>query len=124
MYSLELHGVSLSTLYSRLGKGSFVFVVKDTGDGSMFGAFANEALHPAPGRYYGTGECFLWKATTVTPLLDVVDTPEKQQQLDVRAATSSPLSQSGNIRFKAFPYSGVNDYMILCDHNFISFGGG
>jgi hypothetical protein len=27
-------------------------------------------------------------------------------------------------RFKAFPYSGVNDYMILCDNHFLSMGGG
>lgn len=28
------------------------------------------------------------------------------------------------IRFKAFPYSGVNDYMILCETGFLSVGGG
>ncbi|EWC45037.1 hypothetical protein DRE_06317 [Drechslerella stenobrocha 248] len=97
MYSLDQHGVSLSTLYSRLGTGAFVFVVKDTSDG-VFGAFANESIHPSAGRYYGTGECFLWKASALPP--------------------------TDNIRFKAFPYSGINDYMILCDHHFISFGGG
>ena len=28
------------------------------------------------------------------------------------------------IRFKAFPYSGVNDYMIFCQSDFLSIGGG
>ncbi|KAL2057638.1 hypothetical protein ABVK25_002022 [Lepraria finkii] len=28
------------------------------------------------------------------------------------------------IRFKAFPYSGVNDYLIFCEHGFLSVGGG
>jgi hypothetical protein len=28
------------------------------------------------------------------------------------------------IRFKAFPYSGVNDYMIFCQSDFLSVGGG
>ncbi|KAK0517167.1 hypothetical protein JMJ35_000322 [Cladonia borealis] len=28
------------------------------------------------------------------------------------------------IRFKAFPYSGVNDYLIFCQHNYLSIGGG
>ena len=28
------------------------------------------------------------------------------------------------IRFKAFPYSGVNDYLIFCEQGFLSVGGG
>ncbi|KAI2839824.1 hypothetical protein CBS11232_9295 [Aspergillus niger] len=28
------------------------------------------------------------------------------------------------IRFKAFPYSGVNDYMMFCETGFLSLGGG
>lgn len=43
--------------------------------------------------------------------------------------TPAPSNLSGTstpdrIRFKAFPYSGVNDYFILCDSNFLSVGGG
>ncbi|KAF3161187.1 oxidation resistance protein 1, variant 2 [Orbilia oligospora] len=113
MYSLEEHGVSLSTLYQRLGKGAFVFVVRDTSDG-IFGAFANESIQPSAGRYYGTGECFLWKASTLSS--------SSASSLSISNQFSSRTSD--NIRFKAFPYSGVNDYMILCDRDFISFGGG
>lgn len=29
-----------------------------------------------------------------------------------------------HIRFKAFPYSGINDYLMLCDQSFFSIGGG
>ncbi|KAL8674890.1 MAG: hypothetical protein Q9168_000693 [Polycauliona sp. 1 TL-2023] len=36
--------------------------------------------------------------------------------------TSTPSEQ--RIRFKAFPYSGVNDYLIFCEHGFLSVGGG
>ncbi|KAF3927192.1 hypothetical protein ABW20_dc0104034 [Dactylellina cionopaga] len=114
MYSLEQHGVSISTLYSKLGKGAFVFVVKDTSDG-VFGAFVNESLHPSAGRYYGTGECFLWKASML---------PGSSSASSLSLANQPASSPSENIRFKAFPYSGINDYMVLCDHNFISFGGG
>ena len=47
-------------------------------------------------------------------------------------APPTPSSHSGNsgtstperIRFKAFPYSGVNDYMMLCETGFLSVGGG
>ncbi|KAF3926765.1 hypothetical protein ABW21_db0207993 [Orbilia brochopaga] len=116
MYSLDQHGVSLSTLYSRLGKGAFVFVVKDTSDG-VFGAFTNESIHPSAGRYYGTGECFLWKASLL-PSANASQLSLSSLSVDVNGKSTD------NIRFKAFPYSGVNDYMILCDHHFISFGGG
>lgn len=35
---------------------------------------------------------------------------------------TSPASMQ--IRFKAFPYSGINDYLMLCDQSFFSIGGG
>ena len=43
--------------------------------------------------------------------------------------TNSPASASGTstpdlIRFKAFPYSGVNDYLIFCEQAYLSVGGG
>ena len=38
---------------------------------------------------------------------------------------SDSAPQTHNLlRFKAFPYSGVNDYLILCDAHFLSVGGG
>ncbi|CUS10421.1 unnamed protein product [Tuber aestivum] len=99
-YSLEQHGVSLSTLYDRTGTatagaaagGGHVLVVRDSA-GGIFGAFLNEPPKPT-GRYIGTGECFLWKSS------------------------QAPL------RFWAFPYSGINEYLILADGNYLSIGGG
>ncbi|KAL8679612.1 MAG: hypothetical protein Q9186_004125 [Xanthomendoza sp. 1 TL-2023] len=42
------------------------------------------------------------------------------------SGTSTPSSSSSDqrIRFKAFPYSGVNDYLIFCEQGFLSVGGG
>lgn len=37
-----------------------------------------------------------------------------------RSGTTTP----DRIRFKAFPYSGINDYLIFCEHGFLSVGGG
>ena len=37
-----------------------------------------------------------------------------------RSGTQTPE----RIRFKAFPYSGENDYLIFCEHRFLSVGGG
>lgn len=38
--------------------------------------------------------------------------------------TASGTSTPDLIRFKAFPYSGVNDYLIFCEQGFLSVGGG
>ncbi|KAF3940783.1 hypothetical protein ABW19_dt0209275 [Dactylella cylindrospora] len=123
MYSLEQHGVSLSTLYSKLGKGAFVFVVKDTSD-TVFGAFANESLHPSAGRYYGTGECFLWKASPLSTTSSSTSSLAVLDDEKLGFGQQKSRLPTDNIRFKAFPYSGINDYMILCEPSFISFGGG
>ncbi|KAG0634778.1 TLDc domain-containing protein [Tuber brumale] len=96
-YSLEQHGVSLYTLYDRTGTGA------TTGGGYVLavrdsvGGIFGAFLNEPPkptGRYIGTGECFLWKSS------------------------QAPL------RFRAFPYSGINDYLILADGNYLSVGGG
>lgn len=62
-----------------------------------------------------------------------------QRSTTIGIAKQSPSTSNGNlapptpttgastperIRFKAFPYSGVNDYMIFCEHSFLSVGGG
>lgn len=37
---------------------------------------------------------------------------------------NSGTTTPDRIRFKAFPYSGVNDYMMFCETGFLSLGGG
>ncbi|KAI0104212.1 hypothetical protein GGR51DRAFT_227353 [Nemania sp. FL0031] len=71
VYSLYQNGSSLATLYQLCEKyrgvrAGFVLVVRDGKDG-IFGAYFTEAPHPAPS-YYGTGECFLWRASLHAPL--------------------------------------------------------
>ncbi|KAI2469169.1 TLD-domain-containing protein [Annulohypoxylon bovei var. microspora] len=71
VYSLYQDGSSLATLYKlceeyRGRRVGFVLVVRDGKDGT-FGAYLTEAPHPAPS-YYGTGECFLWRASLHAPL--------------------------------------------------------
>ncbi|ODQ74939.1 hypothetical protein LIPSTDRAFT_49388 [Lipomyces starkeyi NRRL Y-11557] len=100
-YSLEQHGVSLTTLYSlsvpprTTSRPGYVLIVEDK-LGGIFGAYLNENPRPTKnGRYYGNGECFLWKS---------------------RIINKTPNA--------AFPYTGINDYMILCEPGFLSVGGG
>ncbi|KAF2751673.1 TLD-domain-containing protein [Sporormia fimetaria CBS 119925] len=146
VYSLEQNGVSLATLYEKADnyrgkRGGFVLVVRD-GSGGIFGAYLSDPPHPQS-HFYGNGECFLWRASVLPALPDVAslppppsaDTTHAQRMTTISAAdTLSPpasgqASRSGTntperIRFKAFPYSGVNDYMIFCEPSYLSIGGG
>ncbi|CAI6339100.1 unnamed protein product [Periconia digitata] len=154
IYSLEQNGVSLATLYQRAeeyrGKrGGFVLMVKD-GSGGVFGAYLSDAPKPAP-HFFGNGECFLWRAHVLPALphlsmAELPPPPSTDTTNAVRMTTLSAPSASGSnsalspphsasasrsgtatperIRFKAFPYSGVNDYMIFCEHQYLSVGGG
>ncbi|TAQ87608.1 hypothetical protein B7494_g4077 [Chlorociboria aeruginascens] len=142
VYSLEEDGVSLGTLYKKCAdlrglRNGFVLIVRD-GEGGLFGAYLTEAPHPSP-HYFGTGECFLWRASILSPSSfshlpppPSADTTNLQRSTTIASSTLSPPSNahaSGastpeRIRFKAFPYSGVNDYMMFCETGFLSVGGG
>ncbi|GAA5855172.1 hypothetical protein JCM8547_008970 [Rhodosporidiobolus lusitaniae] len=77
LYSLDQHGISLSTLFSQLEKGlkdrdgGFVMVIK-TERGEVLGAYVSEALKK-PGReerverWVGDGTCFLFSTSPFPP---------------------------------------------------------
>ncbi|KAI5985752.1 TLD-domain-containing protein [Pisolithus albus] len=105
LYSIDQHGISLNTLYSRCEPripcktepnppSGALLVVKDSFDG-VFGAWIGEGITKGQGGFYGSGEAFLWQ---------------------YRRDTSPPL--------EVYKWSGKNDYVVLCDPDFISFGGG
>jgi hypothetical protein len=111
----------------------------------IFGAYLSDAPHPSTS-FYGNGECFLWRAHILSGLPDLQmnlppppseDTTHATRMTTISSPTKSKgdmlgLQQNGKsgtstperIRFKAFPYSGVNDYMIFCEHSYLSVGGG
>ena len=112
----------------------------------MFGTYLSEAPHPSA-HFYGNGECFLWRAHILSSIPDLAslppppsaDTTHAVRMTTIATAKSKPdsLSPPANgqanrsgtstperIRFKAFPYSGVNDYMIFCESSYLSVGGG
>ncbi|KAJ6578770.1 TLD-domain-containing protein [Mycena vulgaris] len=102
-YSLDQHGISLNTLYSRCAppassrtphaKGALV-VIQDAG-GTLFGVWVADGLKRSTrGGYYGGGESFLWRY----------------------------MPSSG--KFDVYKWTGKNDYVALCEDGFISFGGG
>lgn len=197
-YSLEAHGSSLRSLYNACAEVSlntqrsgYVLVIRDSSStGSTFGAYLTDAPKPAQ-HYFGTGECFLWRASILPSLRNLsisaanhgkipssdgehaeplspdllelaglppppsADTDHATRMTTVRGekrkAKSTPNSNSkalngsaktdplqapqlqetasgastpDRIRFKAFPYSGVNDFMIYCESGMLSVGGG
>ena len=228
-YSLDRDGASLATLYehcrelaTRSPRAGYVLVVRDSSPaGAVFGAYMTDPPHPAS-HYFGTGECFLWRASVLPapkplqmqmqinqhinnnsnhtngsdhhqpppppppsqdmlelaglPLPPSADTTHLGRSTTLRgerkrgqakdtdntdgnnnpgisshpvppnpsqtqtngssdlhagpgAGTGGSLTPSGastpeRIRFKAFPYSGVNDYMMFCETGFLSLGGG
>lgn len=119
-----------------------------------FGAYLSEYPHPYP-TYFGNGECFLWRVTTLKdsdlrhqslpppPSDDTTNLPARSTTLAVAApaavpaadsepdetntgssAAATPEKPATHIRFKAFPYSGMNDFIMNCDRDFFSIGGG
>lgn len=155
IYSLDQDGASLTTLYQRCrqyeGKrAGFVLVVKDQVGGvslserahkqgcdanqqQTFGAYLSEYPHPAHS-YFGNGECFLWRASTLAmlPLPPSADTTNMTRTTTLAPPTSTSKSSSRTqspapsetIRFKAFPYSGLNDFCMNCETGFLSVGSG
>jgi TLD len=187
-YSVETHGSSLATLYQQCAeistvtqRSGYILVIKDgstaSAAGSVFGAYLTDSPSPSI-HYYGTGECFLWRASILPTLHNITLTaksngnkPPSEDLLELaglppppsadttnvprtttikgQRRTSNPssptsprrppkdasrlkpptISASGastpdRIRFKAFPYSGMNDFMIYCAHDYLSVGGG
>ncbi|KAG8529318.1 uncharacterized protein KY384_005954 [Bacidia gigantensis] len=137
---------------------SLVYSLENDG---IFGAYLTDPPKPTSS-FYGTGECFLWRASlsqTTSLLANLppppsADTERMGRSTTIASPTSPTLSpvtshsqhagtSSGpqlisggadnvgdglgpmdSIRFKAFPYSGINDYLIHCENNFLSVGGG
>jgi TLD len=181
-YSLEADGASLHTLYNccqkmaaRSQRAGYVVVVRDSSsatNGAIFGAYLSDPPKPSL-HYYGTGECFLWKASILSsvrflhsslhsnangepPSMDLLelaglppppssDTTNLQRTTILRddhdarkpqashngelllqppSEPTSGISTPDRIRFKAFPYSGINDFMIYCESGYLSVGGG
>lgn len=190
-YSLEAHGSSLATLYEHCAnvstytqRSGYVLVVRDgstaSANGSVFGAYLSDSPKPSL-HYFGTGECFLWRASILPTVRDISSTfdsganPPSEDLLELaglppppsadttnlqrvttirgeRRASSASASQLSSavttikensshlqpppppdrseastpdrIRFKAFPYSGINDFLIYCESGYFSIGGG
>lgn len=108
--------VSSATVKSSRSRGrrhhGYVMVIVDD-QHNKFGCFLNE--HPKPSnskRYYGNGDCFLWKCEKYTP------------HEFLASGDSLPPSdcESKSERLKAFMSTGLNSNFIYSNSDFISIG--
>ncbi|CAI5758586.1 unnamed protein product [Candida verbasci] len=89
----------------------YVLIIKDEKN-FKFGAFLNENLKLMDHkRYYGNGECFLWKCEKFDP-----------RKLKHGSENENDIDGKLHTRFKAFMYTGINDNIIYSNHDFISIG--
>lgn len=97
LYNVSQHGLSMTTMF-RCCKGQrpCIVAIRDTED-HVFGAYISDPLEPSPS-YYGSGECFLWR--------------------------TEGHPDQGSPRVVKYGWSGLNRYFILCEPDYIAFGGG
>ncbi|SMN21514.1 similar to Saccharomyces cerevisiae YPL196W OXR1 Protein of unknown function required for normal levels of resistance to oxidative damage [Maudiozyma saulgeensis] len=124
LYSLEQHGASLHSLYSNVTPDDdinkrigYVIIIKDRQNG-IFGGYSNEPWLPHEHkRYYGNGECFLWKLEKVPDL--VIKNNKETNKVD-------KLETENNKKWKfiGYPYTGVNEFAVYCTSEFLSMGAG
>ncbi|PKX91909.1 putative oxidative stress response protein Oxr1 [Aspergillus novofumigatus IBT 16806] len=152
-YSLDRDGASLSTLYEhcrefshRSPRAGYVLIVRDSSPAGECFLWRASVL-PSPTNLLNINgpqsEEMLERAGL--PLPPSADTTHAGRSTTLRgdsrghgdgrlaaprtsggagAGAASGASTPERIRFKAFPYSGVNDYMMFCETGFLSLGGG
>ncbi|QLG73052.1 hypothetical protein HG535_0E01360 [Zygotorulaspora mrakii] len=124
LYSLEQHGASLKSLYhnvvpqsKRPARVGYVIIIQDRRHG-LFGAYCNEPFHPTENRrYYGNGECFLWKMDKV-PNVNIGEEREHGRTPDNKG------SDEQRWQFRGYPFTGLNEFAIYCQSDFLSMGAG
>ncbi|KIM21395.1 hypothetical protein M408DRAFT_333476 [Serendipita vermifera MAFF 305830] len=119
LYSMDQHGISLHTFYnfssssasstSKIsgGRKGALLVIRDALDG-VFGAYIGEGLrmNMTGERHFGGGDSFLWKTSSYIP--------------DPQAETDEDELPVVNF----YKWTGRNDYVALCEPDFVSLGGG
>lgn len=133
IYSMnQSYAYSATHLNDYLGKHvkrlGYVLVVKDF-QNNIFGAYSNEHFHPSLDKlFYGNGECFLWKCKKNNPVFTINTTSDNKIQRTLsRSGTldeSAPEFYEHHVQFMAYPYTGINAFIIHCTKDFLSMGAG
>lgn len=106
----------------------YVIVIRDEKK-NKFGCYINE--HPRATdhkRYYGNGECFLWKCEWYDEKRLQNRENGEEEEAKEGEMNEEKLEKKGKShlthkeRFKAFMYTGINDNLIYLNHDFILVG--
>ncbi|KAJ1929263.1 oxidation resistance protein 1 [Tieghemiomyces parasiticus] len=125
LYSTSQHGISMATLFRQVQrKGPCILAIRDTQD-NVFGAFLSDPLQPHPS-YYGSGECFLWKAVADTTT--AATTPSSSSSTTSSGSGSAATGNDGALarltNVRVYKWKNTNEYFILTEPHFIAVGGG
>lgn len=95
-YTPKAHGVSMATLFRNLADhDNTVLVIKDS-EAHVFGGFAPAPWEPCPGRFYGSGEAFVF--------------------------TFGQLGEQAELQ--VYPWSNKNSCFMYSDNDLLAMGGG
>ncbi|SCU98812.1 LAFA_0G20274g1_1 [Lachancea sp. 'fantastica'] len=116
LYSLQQHGASLQSLFGRTAPDQavparigYVILIEDR-KGGLFGGYCNEPPRPSDSkRYYGNGECFLWRL-------------ERAASVDLGGVKNE--NDADGWRFCGYPYTGLNHFVMHSTSHYFSMGAG
>lgn len=129
-FSTDQHGCSLQTFYRRVEHNGPSFIVVLDGSGWSFGAFVSESWRCNAQHYFGTGECFLFKARIGSVQIDVLPLahtpPFAQIHPHLRGCTltsafAHPLQQM-HPHFRLFPWTRANSHFVHASSAGVAFG--
>jgi hypothetical protein len=94
VFSTNKDGMNLEFMLQKASEVMPTLLVIQTTEGAVFGGFASEAWHGTHGRYYGTGQSFLF------------------------------TFQAPGSGFSSYNWTGINSYFQLAGPDFVGMGGG
>uniref|UniRef100_A0A7S4Q2Z4 Oxidation resistance protein 1 n=2 Tax=Alexandrium monilatum TaxID=311494 RepID=A0A7S4Q2Z4_9DINO len=95
-YTPKAHGVSLATLFRNVADDENTILMIEDAEAHVFGGFAPEPWEPCHGRFYGSGEAFVFSFGRVE------DSPEVQ----------------------VYPWTNKNSCLMYADNDLLAMGGG
>lgn len=142
-FCTQLHGLSFSTFFRRLGGlGPCVIFISDT-RGTLFGGFCSVSLRESS-HYYGTGECFVFtfkKAENngdnkYRPVAETQEEKAKEGEPAKQEDAASPTDVSGMWTTSdgstakecktvaAYSWTKQNSFFVFSSSKTVAFGGG
>jgi hypothetical protein len=106
-FSLVRDGANLEILKKYVRAARCTILAIETTDGDVFGSFTSSPWRSSYG-YFGTGEAFLWRMrhSRLSPCHSLLEQAQLESEVDI------------------YPYSGLNNFVQLCNESKLALGGG